>query len=72
MIVLDFQCKGCGNSKKDVLVKTYDETIQCEVCDARMERMYTGTVYTSRPSSGTPVPQHLLGGGNKANFGIME
>jgi formate dehydrogenase maturation protein FdhE len=73
MILVDFQCKNCGNSKQDVLVKDETEIIKCEVCDAKMERLYTQTIYKRyRPNSGTPVPTSLLGGGNRANFGVLK
>lgn len=72
-IMLDFFCKKCGNSKTDVLVKNSEEVITCEHCNEQMVRQYTGTTYKFRPSSGTPVPTHLLGKGNeRARFGELK
>jgi len=68
MRILDFFCTHCGNSENEVVVKRYDEIVTCKICNEPMQRKYSATTYNFRPSSGTTVPQHLLGGGNKAAF----
>jgi hypothetical protein len=72
LIILDFFCKKCGNQENEVLVKDHREEVICKICQEKMERIYSGTVYKTRRKSDTPYPTNLLGRGNdRANFGIM-
>lgn len=71
-MVVDFQCTKCGASEQDVIIKNHEEIVTCKICEEPMQRIFSGTVYKTRPSSGTPVPPHLLGGGERANFGRLE
>lgn len=43
MPLFDYKCPSCGK-KQTLLVKTYDQTINCPDCNAVMEKDYSGNV----------------------------
>lgn len=51
MPILEYKCPQCGR-KFDELVKRHDEEVDCPVCKARAERVWSGEMYsaTGKPS----------------------
>jgi predicted nucleic acid-binding Zn ribbon protein len=70
-MISDYNCKHCGNSENDVLIKNSEEVVLCKICNEPMERTYSVTKFTPL-RKGTPYPTHLIGGGNRASFGILD
>ena len=69
-MLADYGCRGCGHEESDVLTKNPDEPVMCSICDAQMERIYSGTRYKSdRRHKEHAYPTELLGrGNNRASF----
>jgi putative FmdB family regulatory protein len=38
MPVYDFVCDGCGEEKKDILTRSWDEEVKCEKCGEVMRK----------------------------------
>lgn len=42
MKMFDYICSQCGCERKDVLVDTYEERVECHLCHAAMDKDYSG------------------------------
>ena len=68
-MLADFKCTKCGNEEKDVMIKSFDEKVNCKICNTVMEKQFNGMRYSFKISSHTPVPNGVIGGGERARFG---
>ena len=52
MLIFEYRCKKCNKTFEE-FVKKYDDEVRCPTCGEKVERSYSGKMYSATGKSGT-------------------